>query len=195
MATSQSETVYVGYTTKPVSGWEKFVPVPQAPSNYKDPEKIADAVKKAMEKQKETAKDNVLTGEFDELCITIKANDKLVPVTGWPDKTALELLQPFKKLFCFHATTFCRLAVMEHLDRYPKTPLNHDLIWVSDIPVPALALGSMKAAFNPIKLLLGTSDADYKLVAARMGLALPTVGKEADKMTVAVCNLATLLNL
>ena len=63
-------SIYAGYTTLALPGWERFAPEIKAPANYKDPVKIQSFIEDAKKRQALDASDKVLTGAVADLAVS-----------------------------------------------------------------------------------------------------------------------------
>jgi len=63
-------SIYAGYTTLTLPGWERFAPEVKAPANYKDPVKIQSFIEEAKKRQAMEASEKVLTGAVADLAVS-----------------------------------------------------------------------------------------------------------------------------
>jgi hypothetical protein len=149
---------YVGFVPKTIPDWEQFVPVPRAPSNYKDQVKIAEYVAAAAAKQAEEAAYNPLTGMFADVSVLLKGGEEYKESALAKDVPLLEALSAFDGVVCLGVFDMLRLAVTECIDR--KGALDKSLHWavLSDqLKLPILArTGHAPVIIDPARILGGT---------------------------------------
>lgn len=74
---SKISKIFVGYRTRVVDGFERYMPTFSAPSGWRDEKKIADDIAAKQEQFKIEAKDQPYTGTFDEVVIVDPKREKI----------------------------------------------------------------------------------------------------------------------
>jgi hypothetical protein len=142
------KTLYLGFTSAAVPGWERFAPEPKAPLRWKDPSKIAEHIAAARAKQAEDASSNALTACLLDVA-ALDIQGKPVEVT-YP---VLTMLGGYALISCLDANLFRALAIGDYLQRCGS--IKPEAQWI--LPVigvyDTLSYGRPPLLVDPARLL------------------------------------------
>ena len=172
-------SIYAGYTTLTLPGWERFAEEVKAPANYKDPVKIASFIEDAKKRRALEASEKVLTGMIADLAIS---DDK-----GVAKKITIEeFIGLFpgsgNRLVCYKPYHLLRFVVA-HLAAAGKVPP----AWaVRSEPFGASVLGNEEVAIvDPIRALIGHAaedEANLPAFVQRFNIKFIASGAEAQAL-------------
>ena len=157
--------IAIGYITRLNWDFKDIFPIPNAPSTYKDPKKIADYEARAAEKAHIEAASKPLTATFKDVFIyNMETKERI--------KTGATILDTeFKdivgRIFVIKANLFLKMALHEYFDVTHK-PLADEHKWavrseVSGYPYMCDGVEQIEGApgiVDPLRALLG-SQADH----------------------------------
>lgn len=166
MTTPDYHTAYIGYTTCPRLGAERFIADVSAPSNYKDPEKILAYKQAAHERAMYNAADKPLTGQFANVAVLTRGpgTDVLnVVPTDWPNNPVLSTLHTFKRIFVLDMARFFRLARAECIDK--AGGMSEQFWWATPNGIDRILHGTMVGPYmiNPMYEVTDSHDEDTSL--------------------------------
>ena len=146
-------SIYAGYTTIPIPGWERFAPEVKAPSNYKDPVKISEFIEAAKKRQAMDASGKVLTGALADLAVC-DSKGEVHKVTV--QEFVMLFPTPGNRLVCYRPFNLMRFIVAQLVSE-GKTPSS----WmVRSETFGSSLLGNEEVAIlDPVRALIG-HDAD-----------------------------------
>jgi len=151
--------IYIGCTIKPVDNWQALLPMPQAPSNWKDQKKITAYVQeKIADLANGKAAQQPLTGAVDRWALMRGIDGKIIEGEG-----GLALLDQLNEIFIDNNDVVCgykiyrnlKFAMVEHCAE--RGPLPEKLMWIYDQRSYGTHMIGMRY-FDPVSAMFGTSD-------------------------------------
>lgn len=177
--------LYLGFETTAQRDWDKYVETPDAPSHYKDADKIAAYIKAAKEKQEENSGTAPLTAQLTNVVLYRSADGtEELPEQLFSGKMCVDVLADLADagtIFCFDPKLFKQAAKLFLFDA------GYDLYNYSWLCKPVLAFDQASEFENgpigcrlapgpsfsdPTQLATGSSaDVPLSLIALRFKLA------------------------
>lgn len=152
--------IYIGCTIKPVDNWQSILPMPQAPSNWKDPKKInAYVQEKIAELANGKAAQQPLTGAIDHWAVMRGLDGKVIEGEG-----GVALLEQLNEIFIENNDVVCGYKIHRNLKFAmidwiaSRGALPEKLVWLYEqrnYGAPPRGI-----YFDPISAMFGTSDED-----------------------------------
>lgn len=166
----------VSATYRPRDNWQMQVQAPEAPSNYKDPVKIAAYVEAAWSRKSKAAAQEPVTGCFESVLVCVKRGDVWESVENKTGSAVLELLERPEVIYGLEIRSFMRMAVAELA---VKRILSAAQRWaVLDEFGRSLDVSSKVQFVDPVKALTGQHVDQLSLpaFAAQFRLTTPVGG-------------------
>lgn len=148
-------TAYIAFSTRTVAEFEHYLPEPKAPSNYKDPVKIAEYVGAAKAKQFVDAPSKPLTGVLADVKMLMRTDtSKKVDnvALAWPDEPIATYLLNYDRVSVFNLGEFIRLARIDWIER--KGSLTTEMMWLAFSELTNRTLIRPPFIFDPINRLV-----------------------------------------
>jgi hypothetical protein len=153
-------SIYAGYTTLTLPGWERFAPEVKAPANYKDPVKIQAFIEDAKKRQAMDASGKVLTGALADLAVC----DNKGEVHKMSVSEFISLFpSPGNRLVCYRPFNLLRFVVAQLIGA-GKSPA----AWMvrSETFGNALLGNEEVSIFDPVRAVIGhEADDEANLLA------------------------------
>lgn len=153
----------VGATYDLQPNWQLFVQKPKAPSNYKDPAKIAAYVDEAWIRLGNAAAREPLTGKFAQVFVTKRSKSGEWEPGGKEGAPVLAQLENPEVIFGLDLRAFLRLAVVDYVTR--KGALDHAYRWacLGDAGQPLLEDARAVRLIDPVRALTGLRHDEVSL--------------------------------
>lgn len=121
------KTVFVGFTTEVVKNIDELMTLPQAPSNYKDPDKIRAYIETALVRQRENAQDELLTGRLADVCFMNRTGTEMPVERG---ESFLAFVDRFDVIIGHRIHDFLNFAIANYIETEDGTePLPEIFRW------------------------------------------------------------------
>jgi len=162
---SERSIAYVGYTTRPRDGWERFAPPVKAPSNYKDPEKIASYEAAMRDKQFREAATGVMQCELDDMVVLDSEGTVLDGRQDHGVNKVLDYLSDHTHVAVIGATLWRYAVLTAQFTAGKRLKPNHQWLAISlRNGFPFLADAEQWVImFDPVHAILCTTTFDDKL--------------------------------
>jgi hypothetical protein len=154
--------LYVGFTSSARADAEEFLPEVKAPSNYKDPAKIAAYIQDARERSYIEASARPLTSSLASYhLLSADGTSDPAPVAPTGNIHVLAFVGHYDVLIGWRIYEFIRLARIDYIDRFGA--LDADTRWsiLAEVSgVPFLEPSARIRFFDPVRAVVGSLAED-----------------------------------
>jgi hypothetical protein len=198
-------TYFVGTIFKPRDDWQNIAVEPQAPSNYRDPAKIAAFVENAREEQRGDVAVAAITGKLHSVCVldedqepVYRSNDGDKNVgaafAGWlANKFPLHFADALRNADAFPNDVIIGFAVKRALKvaAFEALMNNVRLPVGAKVRVPVRLWHNPVGVYDPEDLLMSSQEkkaVNWRIMAYELGVSIPMEFGSDARVNAFVCS-------